>query len=834
MAVLRSLVTTLGLNAAQFRAELSRSRQDFGSFASDIASKGKAVVSGIGTVVDEIFSLRTALVAIGTGAALVGIKEAYNTLNETAALGRNIGIAAQQWHAYAQAAEWSGSTGEKLADVIKDLNVKIAQTAKAGGDSGELADFFKQIGESAESWSALNPDQQLRKFTDELQKMSATDARVYLDSINDSAVELFDTLYTNHGQLIEFADQISKSGMALTDMQFAGVKEATLEINRLNTELGAVWQQVKASLAPAVSEGARMLRGWVDDTAVAEGGFQSLGKNIALHIIDGIEKATRAVEGMINFTLQSIRQIQLLTPGGVDDTTHDAFLTASQKLVTAQNAYNVAVRDFGKNEDVPKDELDEQSSRIQALKTQYEQAKKEKEEFFNAGGVDFSTAYKNLDQLKSKIGSLTEQPANNQPLAPAATANTGATNLSTATQQQTATAIQSWREYAVNLKNELKTQSQIIGDGLNEALYKESASYQKQKIELDKHLATALKAVGDNQQQKAAITSEHHGLMIMLQRQHEDEMTRLQAEAEQKRQAILKPLQDAAANYQLQLKTAQAINANPDNEGLIQEAQAHTQRMQQLQQQFEQQKQQALGDQQTMTDLDASYKLARESAEQLHEQNITRIKSEQLKKRQQEQMQVASNFASFTQNSMQMVTNMLQSGGKEQTKTMKLLLAAQKLLAIPSVIIAGIQAKAGAGAIAALTGGILSKTAVEGIIDAQTAINLGIIAGTSFSGMAHDGIDNIPKEGTWLLDRGERVVDARTNSDLKSYLANSSRSQSRSTIVNLHEDASKAGQANTRSLSEQDVIDIYVSNINQGGDIAMAGEYHYGWKRIGI
>ena len=36
---------------------------------------------------------------------------------------------------------------------------------------------------------------------------------------------------------------------------------------------------------------------------------------------------------------------------------------------------------------------------------------------------------------------------------------------------------------------------------------------------------------------------------------------------------------------------------------------------------------------------------------------------------------------------------------------------------------------------------------------------------------AHDGIDNIPKEGTWLLDKGERVVDSRTNADLKDYLA---------------------------------------------------------------
>lgn len=49
---------------------------------------------------------------------------------------------------------------------------------------------------------------------------------------------------------------------------------------------------------------------------------------------------------------------------------------------------------------------------------------------------------------------------------------------------------------------------------------------------------------------------------------------------------------------------------------------------------------------------------------------------------------------------------------------------------------------------------------------------VGMIAAQTIQGMAHDGIDNIPKEGTWLLDKGERVVDSRTNSDLKNYLAN--------------------------------------------------------------
>lgn len=48
---------------------------------------------------------------------------------------------------------------------------------------------------------------------------------------------------------------------------------------------------------------------------------------------------------------------------------------------------------------------------------------------------------------------------------------------------------------------------------------------------------------------------------------------------------------------------------------------------------------------------------------------------------------------------------------------------------------------------------------------------LSSITSITMSGQAHAGIDYIPREGTWLLDRGERVVDSRTNADLKQYLS---------------------------------------------------------------
>ena len=57
--------------------------------------------------------------------------------------------------------------------------------------------------------------------------------------------------------------------------------------------------------------------------------------------------------------------------------------------------------------------------------------------------------------------------------------------------------------------------------------------------------------------------------------------------------------------------------------------------------------------------------------------------------------------------------------------------------------------------------------------------------------------------------------------------------QDRPLIINLHEDASRAGQVNRTQLSRQDVVDIYVSDINSEGQIHDANQSKYGLKSKG-
>ncbi|MDV2441386.1 tape measure protein [Acinetobacter gerneri] len=68
-------------------------------------------------------------------------------------------------------------------------------------------------------------------------------------------------------------------------------------------------------------------------------------------------------------------------------------------------------------------------------------------------------------------------------------------------------------------------------------------------------------------------------------------------------------------------------------------------------------------------------------------------------------------------------------------------------------------------------GGYIMGIPMSTAIRAMGYASVGLIAAQTIQGMAHNGIDNIPKEGTWLLDGGERVLNPKQNQDLTNYLS---------------------------------------------------------------
>lgn len=64
-------------------------------------------------------------------------------------------------------------------------------------------------------------------------------------------------------------------------------------------------------------------------------------------------------------------------------------------------------------------------------------------------------------------------------------------------------------------------------------------------------------------------------------------------------------------------------------------------------------------------------------------------------------------------------------------------------------------------------GAAIAATAAAGVL--MTGV------GASLDGQAHAGINNIPREGTWLLDGGERVLSPNQNQDLTNFLSDKGR-----------------------------------------------------------
>lgn len=92
--------------------------------------------------------------------------------------------------------------------------------------------------------------------------------------------------------------------------------------------------------------------------------------------------------------------------------------------------------------------------------------------------------------------------------------------------------------------------------------------------------------------------------------------------------------------------------------------------------------------------------------------------------------------------------------------------------------IAGINAYASAAAIP-VTGWAMAPAAMAAALAATTPLiasvavsSTAMTAGGGLTGMAHNGIDSIPSTGTWLLEKGERVMTADTSAKLDSTLEN--------------------------------------------------------------
>ncbi|WP_215898496.1 hypothetical protein [Acinetobacter colistiniresistens] len=130
------------------------------------------------------------------------------------------------------------------------------------------------------------------------------------------------------------------------------------------------------------------------------------------------------------------------------------------------------------------------------------------------------------------------------------------------------------------------------------------------------------------------------------------------------------------------------------------------------------------------------------------------------------QMDIWQDLLTRTGTIFSQVAEMVKNTAGESSAAYKVMFLTNQGISIAQAMINTEVAATKAMAEGGFVAGIPMATAIRGLGYAS----VGLIAAQTITGMAHNGIDNIPKEGTWLLDGGERVLNPKQNKDLTNYL----------------------------------------------------------------
>lgn len=145
------------------------------------------------------------------------------------------------------------------------------------------------------------------------------------------------------------------------------------------------------------------------------------------------------------------------------------------------------------------------------------------------------------------------------------------------------------------------------------------------------------------------------------------------------------------------------------------------------------------------------------------EEELTALLAEESKKRREEQM--AANMATLDnyENLFASLHGLSEAFGKENSKTARAMFALSKAAAVAKAMLAISASAEALGDHAIKTE---QRVAHAATIASAVAGIVASVKGVKMQGMAHDGIDSVPKTGTWLLEKGERVMTSETSAKL--------------------------------------------------------------------
>lgn len=201
-----------------------------------------AVASGVGALTKSLGTF--GLAVEGAQAALAPFGAAMEHINSKVGLARmadRVGVNVKQFQKLAFAAQSVGSDAEGMSDAIKDLGVKVTDTAKHGG---ALTDALEGIGLNAKELAALAPEQQFLAFADAIAKADKKAGDFAADEVNDAMYQLIPLLRQGAEGFEKIGEKAEEAGAILSESDLNELKKA----KKSTEELKIAWDGVKTQM----------------------------------------------------------------------------------------------------------------------------------------------------------------------------------------------------------------------------------------------------------------------------------------------------------------------------------------------------------------------------------------------------------------------------------------------------------------------------------------------------------------------------------------------------------------------------------------------------------
>ena len=209
--------------------------------------------------------------AAATAAMVVTQVKAATELRQQAQLASST---TQEFQRYAIAAETVGINQEKLADQLKDFNEKVGEFQQSG--SGGMKDFFEQIapkiGITADAFRGLSGPQALQLYYDSLERAGASQQQMsfYLESMASDTTALIPLLRNGGEGFKLLGDMAEQAGSIMSEKTVTAAEKLSAATWVAQQSMTGFRNQVGEKLIPTLADLAVQFSDVATDTAIAD------------------------------------------------------------------------------------------------------------------------------------------------------------------------------------------------------------------------------------------------------------------------------------------------------------------------------------------------------------------------------------------------------------------------------------------------------------------------------------------------------------------------------------------------------------------------------------